>query len=153
MKTNIKFYIVEALFKLLNDKNLKDITVSDIVDSANISRTSFYNNFKNITDVLNYKFDLIISDLYNIFKLNKLRKNDINMLFREILKYIDNNKNKLSIIKNNFYLEFKDKLDIFFFSKINDRYKYIVYSGIILNLCLFYINNSYNIDIKKIKID
>lgn len=153
MKTDIKFYITESLFKLLKTKNLKEINITDIVNLSNISRTSFYNNFSNINDILDYKFNLMAEDLYNIYSLNKLRKKDNKELLNNILKYIDNNKDNFLIIKNKFYFEFKNTLDNYFINKINDKYDYYIKSGIIINLCLYYIENNFNIDAYKIKID
>lgn len=153
MKTDIKFYITESLFKLLKTKSLKEINITDIVNLSNISRTSFYNNFSNINDILVYKFNLISIDLYNIYILNKLRKKNSKELLISILKYIHNNKKYFLIIKNNFYFEFKNTLDNYFIKKVNDKYNYYIKSGIIINLCLYYIDNNFNIDIYKIKID
>lgn len=153
MKTNIKFYIVEALFKLLKNKDLKNINITDIVNLSNISRTSFYNNFNNIKEILDYKFNLIINDIFNIYTLNKLRKKDNNEFLINIINYINKNKDTFEIIKNNFYFEFKNNLDNYFIKKCNNKYDYYIKSGIIINLCLYYIDNNFYIEFDKIKID
>ena len=152
MNSDIKFYITESLFKLLKNKELSKITITEIVKSSNISRTTFYNNFKNINEVIDYKFNKIINDINKIYSLNKLRKKDNNNLLKEILKYICSNKYTFIIIKNKLYFKFKNKLDNYFIKKCNNINYYII-SGIILNLCLLYIDNNFNLEIDKIKID
>ena len=150
MKTNIKFYIAEALFKLLQNKDLNNIKVVELAKISGTSRTTFYNNFKNINDVINYKFNLIIKDINKMIKLNKLRNNNNKDLLIEILKYINKNKKTFIIIKNKLYFKFKERLDN---NLNNNNYDYFIKSGIIINLCLYYIDNNYKIDLNKIKID
>ena len=111
-----------------------------ICNNASISRTSFYNNFNNILDVINYKFDLIINNLYEIYYLNKKRNKDNYNLCKEILKYIEKNKDIFLIIINKFYFDFKNRLDDYFINKI-DYKNYVITSGIIINIVLFYLNN------------
>lgn len=44
--------LANALFELLQEKNLEEITVQDITDRALISKTTFYNNFKDKSELL-----------------------------------------------------------------------------------------------------
>lgn len=148
MKTDIKNYVVEALFELLKTKELSDIKIVELVKLTGISRTSFYNNFKNIEDVIDYKIENLIVDIKNIIILNKLRKNSLKNLLIEILNYINKNKNTFIIIKNKLFFKFKEELD-----KEYNTYEYYIKSGIIINLCLLYIDNNFLIDLDKIKID
>ena len=148
MKTDIKNYIVEALFELLKTKELNNIKIVELVKLTGISRTTFYNNFKNIDDVINYKIENIVIDINKIITLNKLRKKNLKNLLIEILNYINKNKNIFIIIKNKLFFKFKEELD-----KKYNTYEYYIKSGIIINLCLLYINNNFYIDLDKIKID
>lgn len=45
-------YITEALIKLLKDKPIGDITISELCDLADIGRAFFYRNFENKKDIL-----------------------------------------------------------------------------------------------------
>ncbi|MDW7660903.1 MAG: TetR/AcrR family transcriptional regulator C-terminal domain-containing protein [Bacillota bacterium] len=49
--------IYMALVQLLKEKTFESISVKDIVDRANIGRTTFYRNFDAIEDVLRLKCD------------------------------------------------------------------------------------------------
>ena len=146
MEINIKNLLADSLFKLLKNNDINDISITKLCNNASISRTSFYNNFNNILDVINYKFDLIIDNLYKIYYLNNKRNKDIYNLCKEILKYIEKNKDLFLIIIKKFYFEFKNKLDNYFINKI-DYKNYIITSGIIINIVLFYLNNK---DIKEL---
>ena len=44
--------LANALFELLQEKNLEEITVQDITNRALISKTTFYNNFKDKSELL-----------------------------------------------------------------------------------------------------
>ncbi len=140
MEINIKNLVADSLFKLLKNNDINDISITKICNNASISRTSFYNNFNNILDVINYKFDLIIDNLYEIYYLNKKRNKDKYNLCKEILKYIEKNKEVFLIIINKFYFDFKNKLDDYFINKI-DYKNYVITSGIIINIVIFYLNN------------
>ena len=148
MKTDIKNYITDALFELLKTKELNNIKIVELVKLSGISRTTFYNYFKNINDVINYKIKIITGDINKIIKLNSLRNNNLKCLLIEIIKYIDKNKYTFIIIKNKLFFRFKEELD-----REYNNYDYYIKSGIIINLCLLYIENNFYIDLDKIKID
>lgn len=46
-----------ALKKLLNDKPLEEITISELVKTAGISRTTFYRNYHSLADILSDYFE------------------------------------------------------------------------------------------------
>lgn len=59
--------IFDALDLLMAQKNFQDITVSELVDQAQVGRATFYRNFDNIEDVLRFKCDQTFDDLFNFF--------------------------------------------------------------------------------------
>lgn len=44
--------ITHALFKLMKKKKLRDITVSELVQTAGVSRNSFYRNYESMEDII-----------------------------------------------------------------------------------------------------
>ncbi|MDE5867411.1 MAG: TetR/AcrR family transcriptional regulator, partial [Anaeroplasmataceae bacterium] len=52
-----KYYIVEALFKLMHIKEYHQINVTDITKKAGVGRATFYRYFKTKEDILIYYFD------------------------------------------------------------------------------------------------
>lgn len=61
-------WIYEALKELIQDKDYSKITITDIVNKANLGRTTFYRNFESIDDVLKMKCE---------YKFNEFRKHCI----------------------------------------------------------------------------
>ncbi|MCI7622002.1 MAG: TetR/AcrR family transcriptional regulator [Bacilli bacterium] len=61
MKTREKICL--ALFKMIQNKSIYDVTITDIVNEANISRGSFYNHFKDIKSVVLFIEDSFVNDL------------------------------------------------------------------------------------------
>ena len=56
-----KSFIKHALVKLLTEKNLDRITVTEVIETSGISRGTFYSHYKSLDDVLNQ----IVDDEYN----------------------------------------------------------------------------------------
>ena len=53
--------IGEAMIALMQDKNYEEITISDIVKKAGVSRMTFYHYFQSKTDALNnFEIDRLI---------------------------------------------------------------------------------------------
>ncbi len=48
----IKECITNALIELMKKKNFEDITITELVSTAGVSRVSFYRNFESKTDVI-----------------------------------------------------------------------------------------------------
>ena len=62
--------IYKGLRRLLERKDLKDITVVDLQNECNISRATFYRNYRNIIDVL----DVIFKWYFNEYQELKKKK-------------------------------------------------------------------------------
>lgn len=106
MKTNRKAFksqqkIYKALRQILKSKPLREITVSDICQECNISRTTFYRNFSNVAEILEVIFEFFYSEY-----LEKRQNANNQLLFffeywyyhRDLVHIITNQNN--SIIKN-----------------------------------------------------
>lgn len=55
--------IYTGLVELLREKDFADVTVTDLVDAANVGRTTFYRNFDEIEDVLWMRCDQVVDGL------------------------------------------------------------------------------------------
>ena len=51
-KASVSFYITEALLALLKEKDYQDISITELCEKADVTRTSFYRNFKSKDDIL-----------------------------------------------------------------------------------------------------
>lgn len=54
---SVKQNIADAFMELMAKKYYMDITVTDIVNTAQVARVSFYRNFNSISDVIDYIID------------------------------------------------------------------------------------------------
>lgn len=52
-----RHYIVQALFKLMQEYSYEKINVTDIVQKAGVGRATFYRYFKSKEDVITFYFD------------------------------------------------------------------------------------------------
>ena len=85
-----KQLIREAMITLLNRKSLTEITVSDIVKTANINRGTFYNHYGNPIDVLEEIKEELMQKLTNALKLSK-EKNDVDTFLNTIIEHFRKN--------------------------------------------------------------
>lgn len=85
-----KQLIREAMITLLNKKSLTEITVSDIVKTANINRGTFYNHYGNPIDVLEEIKEELMQKLSNALKLSK-EKNDIDSFLNTVIEHFRKN--------------------------------------------------------------
>lgn len=60
---SVKREIMNALVELMTQKSYMDITVTDIVTTAQVARASFYRNFDSISDVI----DAIVAEMSKEF--------------------------------------------------------------------------------------
>ena len=51
---------MEALFSLLNDKNLSEIGISELIEKAGVARSSFYRNFASLEEILQYELEHLV---------------------------------------------------------------------------------------------
>ena len=52
-----KFYIVQALFKLMKDYPFDEIGITDVARKAGVGRATFYRHFRSKNDVILYYFE------------------------------------------------------------------------------------------------
>ncbi len=73
-KLPVKEEIKKALLRMLRKKSYTDITVTDLINTAQVARISFYRNFKSIDDVIDSIADNIVENLnvgfVPVFKAN-----------------------------------------------------------------------------------
>lgn len=121
--------IYKALRQLLLVKPLADITVTDVSELCDISRSTFYRNFNNVIDILYVFFDFY-------YERYLIRRTD-NNTFLFFFEYWNKHKDLVSIltnqapsiipqVMNNYfnkeYSEFQKKLKIDLFTTIISRW-------------------------------
>ena len=63
-KNNIKFKLAEAMKVCMKSSSVENITVKQIVDVCGVSRQSFYRNFIDKYDLINWYFDCLLEQSF-----------------------------------------------------------------------------------------
>lgn len=90
--------ILEAFFKLVEEKGYDSVTIQDIADEAMINRATFYSHFKDKQDLYEKIFDLAVEAFTSVLDLEQLvigqriKVKQIEFLLTQI--YINIHKNK-----------------------------------------------------------
>lgn len=142
---NIKRTIESSFLELIKKYSYEQITVSTIVKNAFISRTTFYNYFKNKEDILFSMLDHFLSDFDQLQKENIDYLNRIDMTNKDaikeilypntlkIIEYFYTNKefitillspkipiNFMKVLQKVYYEHFIQALPVFYYEKINE---------------------------------
>lgn len=97
----------EALLILMKDEPLDEIKISKLCQVSNISRATFYNNFKTVYDVLDCYLDLLktqMSELYRVkmrSKKNTVQEAMLYLLTESFDYLLDKREIILSFMENN----------------------------------------------------
>ncbi|MFK4169645.1 TetR/AcrR family transcriptional regulator [Paenibacillus lautus] len=83
-----KMVIKESLLKLLTERSINKVTVTDICREAGINRNTFYSHYANQFELLS----TIENDLYEDIKQVKMSSSNPQKLSYELCKYIKANK-------------------------------------------------------------
>jgi AcrR family transcriptional regulator len=113
-----KKLIEKNFVKLLDKKDISQITVKNLCDICDINRGTFYNHYMDIYDLKNkIENDLILkfNETMSKYPLNELNKNSL-PLFEEILEFINQNIDVVTIL-------FKENKNSSFLNKLVDVFK------------------------------
>ena len=78
--------ITNAMLELLKNKDIEEITVSEITSKAMVGRVSFYRNYKNKEDILErYIFSIV--NQWKIETENILPNDLLKRLFEHLIEY------------------------------------------------------------------
>lgn len=133
--------IETALFILMKNKNFKDISITEIIKKAGVSRTAYYRNYNSKEDILSKHLEVIVKIITDEIYLNSYSDDPIKF-WNDIFKQVKNHSNIFQILlKAGFEgiilssinkVLLKDMIN----SPINIKEKYDVYfwSGAIYNI-------------------
>lgn len=85
-----------ALIQLLENKEITDISVSELARKAGVSRTAFYSNYQTVDDVLTELIDDSLSEMNNSLWEAINKKEDI---FLPIIQKIKDNRDLFTLVQ------------------------------------------------------
>ncbi|MEE0857746.1 MAG: TetR/AcrR family transcriptional regulator [Ruminococcus sp.] len=107
--TKTKRALSNALAELLSEKELRKITVQEIVDKADVSRVTFYKYYLDVYDLCEKIEEVVLTELGLI--VLQLEDNSTEMFFEQLVGYISENRVTFSMIFNpNTTSKLRDKL-------------------------------------------
>ncbi|WP_334329357.1 TetR/AcrR family transcriptional regulator [Companilactobacillus sp. HBUAS59699] len=89
IKQDSKDYLTTALLQLLETKDLKDISVSQVVKRAGVSRMAFYRNFDTLDDLLTSYFEPLIEARFDEVKHKTSEEDKLNKIGKFFSDYAD----------------------------------------------------------------
>jgi len=121
-----KMVIRESLMELMKAKSILSISVKDICDIADISRSTFYDHYKDQYDLLKQIEDETLAyfeDMLIRYK-DKQTQRETNQMLEEMLTYIANNGSTIQVLlSENGDISFQKKL-LYHFIMHNQIIKY-----------------------------
>ena len=60
----VKEKLTDALFSLLEERHISEITVTMLIEKASVARVSFYRNFSSLEDILRYQHNRLIDSYF-----------------------------------------------------------------------------------------
>ena len=114
-----KKFLKEALCALMKEKPLKDITIKDITDMADLNRSTFYLHYTDIEDLLEKTEDDFIEgikELMEIYAFEKLKKDISREEFIRkfnigVFKYFEDNYDISYVLFNHSDSSFIEKIE------------------------------------------
>ncbi|MDE6240885.1 MAG: TetR/AcrR family transcriptional regulator [Anaeroplasmataceae bacterium] len=144
----VKNAMVKALFILLEQKPLSDITIKELVKKAGVARASFYRNFKTKEDIITYFLNTLLlqyKEKYAADLAHIARYDNVLRTFTYVLSY-----------KMEFQSLFQARLGQMFLDAINEyiitstdlqhekqlyKYPFYSYAGALYNVIYYWITS------------
>ena len=142
--TYAKTKLTEALLKLLQTKCLNDVSVSELCDTAGLSRLSFYRNYASKEDILRQHLSHITSVFLTATSVN-FRTTPKKDFIIYLIRHMEQHKKIVSLlIDNGLSYLLKEEFDEAFTRSVDiyhDPYRCYVASGAYFNLIYYWFLN------------
>ncbi len=143
-----KFYIYQALFKLMSEYEYEKISITDITKKAGVGRVTFYRHFKRKEDVIIYYFEHNKNNFVFGQRLYPRCLEDYIKVVSDVLELFKANKEPLKLIKKArleyLYLDYLNKHFSEMFEKEypeSSSYTPYIYSGMLFNVSMAWLGN------------
>ena len=135
----------EALYELLEMKDIDEIKVVDLIKRAGVSRGGFYKNFYLVTDVLKDDIKEVVDDV------DAATGSDIGLNWQIILETVYHHKKKIPLlIKAGMGMQILEQMNSGIESADESiRMRIVMWKGIIFNAILYWNKEGYKTPVKK----
>lgn len=152
-----RFYIVQALFKLMDSYEFDKISVSLIAEKAGVGRATFYRYFKSKEDVIIFYFERLAKDFVFNQRFYPRCREDYVLLVKQIMSLFKEQKATLKLLKkaklDSLYLNYLNKSFAAMFTRdYQDKNPYLpyIYAGMLFNVSMKWLENDCNEDEEKL---
>lgn len=143
-----RFYIVQALFKLMSEYAFDKISVTDIAEKAGVGRATFYRYFKRKEDVIIYYFDHNTKEFIFSQRFYPRCKEDYIKTVIKALAVFKENKEVFKLIKKaRLEYIYLDYLNVNFVKTFENDYpdsgiySPYIYAGMLFNVSMAWLEN------------
>ena len=143
-----RYYIEQALFKLMNEYEFEKISVTDIVNKAGVGRATFYRYFKRKEDIIVYYFEHNKQEFMLEQHYYPRCKDDYIQTVTKVLTCFKQHKSTFKLIKNAhleyIYLDYLNKNFIALFKNEfadSNEYAPYLYAGMLFNVSMAYLES------------
>lgn len=143
-----RFYIVQALFKLMSQYDYEKINVTDIAQKAGVGRATFYRYFKRKEDVIIFYFEHNSTEFISSQRFYPRCKEDYLDVSRSVFKMFAENKETFKLLRKAhleyIYLEYLNKKFTATFERDHtdrNRFTPYIYSGMLFNVSMAWLDN------------
>lgn len=144
----IKNYIVQALFKLMDEYYYEKISVVDIAEKASVGRATFYRYFKSKDDVIKYYFEHSTQKYQNQNRYIPRCKEDYLQATKLAFAMFKENQKQLKLLRKShleyFYLDYlNEKMAATIQSEHpgKNRYAPYMFAGLVFNVSMAWLDN------------
>ncbi len=142
-----KWYIVQALFKLMNEYRFENISVTDVVNKAGVGRATFYRYFKRKEDVLVYYFERHTKEFVFSQRFYPRCREDYIKIVEKALNFFKNQIEPFRLIRRArleyIYLDYLNKNFVLTFDNDfpdKNEYSPYIYAGMLFNLSMHWLD-------------
>ncbi len=152
-----RYYIVQALFKLMNERVYDKISVTDITQKAGVGRATFYRYFKCKEDVIEYYFAHNTKEFLFEQRYYPRCKADYIKIARDVFAKFQKNKECFKLIRRAhleyLYLDFLNKKMVDTFKEEypdKSLYRPYLFAGMIFNVSMAWLDEGCEGSVDKI---
>lgn len=143
-----RYYIVQALFKLMNEYAYEKISVTDIVNKAGVGRATFYRYFKSKEDVLVFYFEHNAKGFKFEQRIYPRCKADYVRIVDNVLTMFKQHKEPFELIRKArleyIYLDYLNRNFAEMFAEEHpdtDKYQPFLYAGMLFNVSMAWLDD------------